>query len=358
MTPPQIEVPHDPLLAPILHRLGPARTLVAGVAWSAFVEVAAYVVLLGFGMSAGYLHHDPNARGAVFAYQILVDVGGPPIIWALYAWLRLASGRLMDEQTRQTVFLEESPGAGAALPRDAPRRWLRHAWLIGLAVAGAGVIAHLMHPPGWNAARALHAQLRLAASIPLWYALWMSVATAAATAMSLRAAFARYPIQIHVFHPDAHGGFGPLRRFIGTLVTFLLAISALLAAAVALATITAQISGDRLDPVLGVYVIGFLLIAPAMLVAFIWPAHNAMVRARTRFTDAAGSLIAQASPPGGRSLTHADLDKMRTAREVSEILDAFPVWPFNPGRLRRAIAGILSPLLVGVVLEIVLRRLR
>jgi hypothetical protein len=95
-----------------------------------------------------------------------------------------------------------------------------------------------------------------------------------------------------------------------------------------------------------------------MLVAFIWPAHNAMVRARTRFTDAAGSLIAQASPPGGRSLTHADLDKMRTAREVSEILDAFPVWPFNPGRLRRAIAGILSPLLVGVVLEIVLRRLR
>jgi hypothetical protein len=358
MTPRPIQVPNDPLLDPLVRRLGIWRFALVGLAWSVAVDIGAALVLRGFGVDAHYLYDDPTLRGLARAYQILIDIGGPTTIWALYAWLRIASGSLMDDLGRRNVFMDE-PVDAEQRPREVEALgWMRrYAWLIGLGVAGTGAFQHLVDPPGWNAASALHAQLRLAASIPLWYVMWMSVAAASVTAAALAAAFERYPIRIHIFHPDDHGGFGPLRRFIGTLVTYLLAISALLAAAVALATITSQISGDRLDQILVAYVVGFLAIAPTILVAIIWPAHNAMLRARARFADSAGPLVAETAL-SGKALTSADLERMQKAQRISEIVQAFPVWPFNPGRLRRAIVGILSPLFIGVLLDFVLRRLR
>jgi hypothetical protein len=285
----------------------------------------------------------------------LLDLAGPTIVWALYGWLRRASPTLVSDLHRRRVFVEAAPTA----PRESvPARYL---WLAGVAIALAGAVQHLLHPPGWNDANMFHAQLRLGVSIPLWYVLWMCAVTLGSVMADLRREFGRRTLRLHAFHPDGVGGVGPLQAYIRTLMYFILAISALLAVAVAVATVTAQLSATKIDRILVVYVVSFVVIAPVGLLGTIWPAHAAMARARARLETAVARLVAEQTAgvhdlPDPR-LTPADLDRFALSQRAHQFLNAFPTWPVNPVGLRRVIVGIFSPLFIGVLTDAVIRLL-
>jgi hypothetical protein len=110
------------------------------------------------------------------------------------------------------------------------------------------------------------------------------------------------------------GVLGPLHVYIRTLIYFILAISGLLAIAVALATVTAQLSATKIDRILVIYVFGFFVVAPT-----------------------------------------ADLDRFDVARRAQQLLRAFPTWPVNPVGLRGVMVGIFSPLFIGILTDIAIR---
>jgi hypothetical protein len=354
-------MPFDPVIDGLLWKFGPWGFPIIGLVWSVAVEVAALLTLHGLGVSAQLFDHaDASIRRTVMASTFLLDVAGPPVIWTLYAWLRRASPQLLKDLEHRGVFVDD-PTA-----EERPARRARsaggiadYAWIAGLAVAGVGAIQHFVRPPGWNAASMLHAQLRLAVSIPLWYLLWMSVVVAGVLIADLRTAFTRRRLTLYAFHPDGFGGLGPLSAYIRTVIYFMLAISGLLAVAVVLATATSQLSGERLDRVLIAYVGVFLTAAPAALFAMIWPAHAAMLRARVPLERAVAALAAHEAPRlhtlERSTLTREALDRVDEVRRAHDLLNAFPVWPVNPARLRRALAGIFSPLFIGIFTDIVLR---
>jgi len=348
-------MPRDPILEPLVRRLGPWGFPIAGLVFSLVWELVTLLMLHRLGLTGSLLDRPDGAtRFSVGASIWLLDLAGPAIMWALYAWLRRASPRVMPDLHRRRLFVDASPAA-------APAAAARHLWIAGVALALAGAIQHLLHPPGWNDASMLHAQLRLAVSIPLWYTLWMCVVTLGFVIVAMRHEFGGRALRLHAFHPDGVGGLGPLQAYIRTLMYFMLAISALLAVAVAVATVTAQLSATKIDRVLVIYVCGFIVIAPVVLLGTIWPAHTAMVRARARLESAVAKLVAEQTAsvhdlPDPR-LTTADLDRFALAQRAHQFLAASPTWPVNPVGLRRVIVGLFSPLFIGVLTDIVIRLL-
>lgn len=351
-----MQTPRDPILEPVVRRLGPWGFPIAGFVFSFAWEVVTLFILHRIGMTHRLLDRpDGAARFSVGASIWLLDLAGPAIVWALYGWLRRSSPRLMPDLHKRRVFVDAAP---AAASESAAARYL---WIAGVALAFAGAVQQLLHPPGWNDASMFHAQLRLAVSIPLWYALWMSIVTLGSVIADLRREFGRRALRLHAFHPDGVGGLGPLQAYIRTLMYFILAISALLAVAVAVATVTAQLSATRIDRILVVYVIGFVVVAPVGLLGTIWPAHAAMVRARARLETAVARLVAEQTAglhdlPDLR-LTTGDLDRFALSQRAHQFLNAVPTWPVNPVGLRRVIVGIFSPLFIGVLTDAVIRYL-
>jgi hypothetical protein len=349
-----VQTPRDPILEPLVRRLGPWGFPIAGLVFSLVWEAVTLFILHRLGMTDRLLDRPDGAgRFSVGASIWLLDLAGPAIVWALYGWLRRSSPRLMLDLHRRRVFVDAAP---AASPEGAAARSL---WIAGVALALAGAVQQSLRPPGWNDASMFHAQLRLAVSIPLWYTLWMCIVTLGAVIGGLRREFGGRAVRLHAFHPDGVGGLGPLQAYIRTLMYFILAISALLAVAVAVATVTAQLSTTRIDRVLVVYVFGFVLVAPVGLLGTIWPAHAAMVRARARLETAVATLVAEQTArvhelPDPR-LTTDDLDRFALSQRAHQFLSACPTWPVNPVGLRRVIVGIFSPLLIGVLIEVVVR---
>jgi hypothetical protein len=176
----------------------------------------------------------------------------------------------------------------------------------------------------------------------------------------LRRLFNSFTINVRPLHPDQAGGLSPLGDFTLTLsylVTFvgiLLVINPLIRSYVLEGTLRFRWTTDLLVG-LGIYVVA----APTIFFAPLSVAHNSMKDARAlillqiarRFD--AEYMSVQRALDGDISGLENDLKTLKELQTLHGTTTKFPVWPFNVANTTRFSASFLSPIILGIVTNLI-----
>jgi hypothetical protein len=166
---------------------------------------------------------------------------------------------------------------------------------------------------------------------------------------------------IRPLHPDGVGGLAPMADFALSMVYMISAVGVML---LAITPFTRGLaSGGRLtytwSPDLGVAAFLYLVISPLIFFLVLESASKAMSESKREQLarigdrwDAEYPATLQAVEQGDEELSPR-VERLRTIRELYQQVQGFPVWPFDGASLRKFGGSFLSPLFIGVLVELI-----
>lgn len=336
----------------------PVKFAAAGLAWSALNDGVAVAISHLNGLHAQLF----TLNGVHNRYLLLLHVATAyitfPSVWAFYAWTGYAPRRMLRDLRRDGVFTENvAGGEDPAAPSGPGSRPWTFLYAAGIIPVLAGAYFFWFYPPVREPGPVYFFRSHLASTLVLWFMLWVILCRIGGAIVILKRIFRQRMVRLQPFHGDRVGGFGALDRYARELLFFFgfLVFGILLDFAEAV-----SLRRDPINWILAIYISAFVLLAPTLFWATLWPVHIAMHRERDRILRALVSDDWRRASFGGTSdpdSTKRQLEAAQAARQLHDTVMTFPVWPFHIGRdvlfpLGEGFAAaVISHLLVSVLLR-------
>jgi len=235
----------------------------------------------------------------------------------------------------------------------------RRTWIIlSMLVMVLCVLFSMVRPGFREAVGAIGSDIMLfnALMLPLaglqMYTISMIVAKEVTTIRSLGKLFSHTSINLRPLDPDMCGGLHRLRDF-AIIVTYLIAWAGL--GLCLLAYLSFQAGHLATDYVLHILLASYLIVAPYCFFATLGTAHQAMKVAKESFLSNISEQFQSIYSETQKQLTlkHGELreslGKIEQLQTFYKLTQAFPVWPFDVGSIRRFVVTTAAPVLSTVV---------
>ncbi len=174
--------------------------------------------------------------------------------------------------------------------------------------------------------------------------------------------FRSFTIHVRPLHPDRAGGLFPLGNFalrlsyLATLIGFMPVLSTITRHYVLNRTF-----GFALEPDIVAGLALYVVAAPIVFFAPLATAHRSMRDAKNQFLLDIDEAFADEYHDVRQSLKEAPadlkerLERFKELQELHDMVRKFPVWPFNADNLRRFGTSWMSPIILGLLVEIAAR---
>jgi hypothetical protein len=363
----------DPALT-WLQRRGSSAILVAiaisvGLTLLRMVAAARSSLLFRNDAPVGFFH-DP-------AMYLHVIIGA--ILFGYWIWLPRGISEMYDALVRNEIALSQSEGEA----RDrriyevfAKRMYRSRAWAfvpLGAFTIASAVVVLLLPTyfdrmnagDAWSMADPLGVALSAAWAWMGCYALASVVGYYALTVSWLRRLFREIELRVQPLHPDGAGGLGPLGG-LSIRVSYLVTVVGLLLVVTALTReyyfaklgISYEPTRD-LAVAIAMYVIG----SPVVFFALPAVAHHTMRTAKNTLLLDIGRSFEREYLRLKMGLSHENVslkDGVERLQQLQNLYDTtrrFPVWPFNVENVRRFAGTFVSPVVLAVATNFLLKLL-
>lgn len=291
---------------------------------------------------------------------LVVDFVSNPVICGLYLWTVVGTTTLFRQLFESGVFKSQSEfkvivDHYRSLYRGGQVFWLGLA--ASLIFALSEIAAYLRWVP-WQTAGG-YLDLAPQASIaraPFWflsfYAMICGLFNVGMTIIVLRKLFENRDIEILPLHPDHCGGIGSISQY-ALKVGYAIGTIGLVLSGVTLFQLQHRTLVEAFPVLLGI--IAYIVLAP---VFFFWPlgtAHDAMQRAKDAellsLAKEFDSVYREVKVDlrGGEGRREHCVNELEQVKRLYQMVEQFPVWPFDTGSLRRFFAIVTAPLLPALV---------
>lgn len=163
--------------------------------------------------------------------------------------------------------------------------------------------------------------------------------------------FRSFPIAVKILHPDGAGGLSSLSSF-SVKIAYLIAIYGVSIVAVSLThsyLTTGAFTGPSVNASTGIFLFVYVLIAPVAFFAPIGAARSAMRSAKNEFLLQISDQF-EADTENVRKLITEDVERLQKGlqkldqlQRLHNMVNHFPVWPFNTENILRFFSAISSP---------------
>jgi hypothetical protein len=295
----------------------------------------------------------PSGMGLLSDYQTLASVLlFQPVVFATFCWLPHGVQKLFEQ-----VIAEGALEQGAELQQslEALHKRLRNRWLpvaaalwslISCAIEAA--IFFLPVIPSWVASHPAHFWVNLPLHFIFFYVLTLGFYDFLVVLIGIDRVFRRHRIRVQALHPDRAGGLGAIGRFTANIGY----------SAGAIGLFLAIILLQKLAGATGIYNLlrgaifaVYLCMAPLGFYFPLWSAHASMRTVRERLLKDVSSEFdgvfsrLHALRPENADQAEPLLKRLRQLDEERELVNRFPVWPFDTASLRKFFGLALSPLI-------------
>ena len=190
--------------------------------------------------------------------------------------------------------------------------------------------------------------MRLPVDFLAFYLLTIAVYDLVVVTLAINDLFRHQRIQVQPFHPDKAGGLGAVGRFVANIGYGIGAMGLFLL----LVWLQSSINATTLNNLLLIaMLIVYVLLAPTSFFIPLWSAHTAMLAYRDRLGKVVSQefdgAFARLHTPRVEDADQAELllKRIRQLDEERELLERFPVWPFDASSVRKFFGLALSPLI-------------
>jgi len=320
------------------------------------LTAALYAVLYPSGVLANFL------LWAQWSWAHLVLLLIPPGIMGFYCWINIATGRLFDGLVKDNIVKasdEKLHDIVLGSEGSIQEAYNRFTWgILSMLVMALTVLLSIVRPGFRESAGAIGSDIILfnAVMLPLsalqMYTISMIVAKEVTTIRSLGKLFSHTSINLRPLDPDMCGGLHRLRDF-AIIVTYLIAWAGL--GLCLLAYLSFQAGHLATDYVLHILLASYLIVAPYCFFATLGTAHQAMKVAKESFLSNISEQFQSIYSETQKQLTlkHGELreslGKIEQLQTFYKLTQAFPVWPFDVGSIRRFVVTTAAPVLSTVV---------
>ena len=318
------------------------------------------------------------------------------VVWAAYIGLPLWASDAWHEVLAQGLVIEKEPpqdllsgdtgaasrgpveGHGTTAPQISAAQVMREVeplfadvrWTVASALVAIGVCLmyswavigpnhDVLHPSTWMVKwpKPVHERVRdtnlfVAVMLPVWAMGWYAVCRIASCHLLMMVSVYRvfgwgdtwpgaYQLRVRPLHPDRCGGLAPLGRyalrFAYVLAAFATAMFALL------------ILMGRLDAVVIVLALAYVVFAPALFFGFLAFAHAPMAESRKTLLDRISRKFEAEFWALRDGLERGDswrgaADRVEELDRLHSLADRFPVWPFDTVSVRRFLLTVAAPI--------------
>jgi hypothetical protein len=291
---------------------------------------------------------------------LITDFVYTPVICGLYLWTTLGSTRVFQQLISHRAFKAESEFV-SIVDKSRPLFSRRVVFYVILVLSLLFSFSQLGAYMGWLPWKTVGGYIDLQPSAsfaraPFWvlmfYAFSHSAFNVGITIIVLRKAFDSTDIQLFPLHPDKCGGLGSISRYSNKIALGIGAIGLLISAA----TVYEVRQGTLFEayPVV-IGVMSYLVLAPLFFFLPLGTAHDAMQEAKDaellrlaeKYTEAYGRV--KKSVDSDKTGYEEDLKRLKSLKKLYQVVDAFPVWPFDIQSLRRFMTVVTTPLLPAIV---------
>jgi hypothetical protein len=294
----------------------------------------------------------PAGMGLLDDYQVLVFAGlFQPTVMATFCWLPRGIQRLYTGIAKEAVFESEE---SLKLSYAGLRKRLQGPFLVPVALVWAvwSCFAEyyiFFHPliSSWIQAQPQTFWLRLPLDFLFNFMLAMGFYNFMVILAAVRKVFRENPIRVQPFHPDHAGGLGAVGRFTANIGYAVGAVGLFLTI-----VLFQRPPGTALlyNLMIGFMFAIYFVMAPIGFYFPLWSAHDAMLSVRDALArDISSEFDAVHARLGTLRSKDAEtneplLKRLRQLDEERNLLDRYPVWPFDASSLRKFFGLALSPL--------------
>lgn len=282
-----------------------------------------------------------------------------PVIAGLYLWTATGSTTLFLKLQNAGVF-EDNDAFVKQIKRYQPVYAKRSVFYAILFISLVYMITQIGGYVGWMPWQSVSGYLVAApqasyARAPFWfisiYHMCFGIFNVVVTILALRKIFTieENKVQLTPLHPDGCGGLRSISQYVGKIAYGIAVIGIMLTASVLI-----EMQQGRLLEAYPVMVgIGlYFLMAPLV---FFWPlgtAHSAMEEAKSAelilLAEKFEYTYTQIKKDSNGGLEN-EMQRLRQLKELYEIADNFPVWPFDTRSLRQFFAVVSAPLVPAII---------
>ncbi len=269
-----------------------------------------------------------------------------------YCWSQSAIQQLFGQIANEGVLASE---ADLQLSLVTLRNRLYNRWLppvaifIGVLSCAIDLVVYVQPITLWRAtAQPLAIGMRLPVDFLAFYLLTIALYDLIVVTLAINDLFRNQRIHVQPFHPDKAGGLGAVGRFVANIGYGIGAMGLFLLLVWLQSSLDSTILNNLL--MIAMFIV-YLLLAPTSFFIPLWSAHMAMLAYRNRLSKAISrefdDVFARLHNPRVEDADQAELllKRIRQLDEERELLDRFPVWPFNASSVRKFFGLALSPLI-------------
>ncbi len=165
----------------------------------------------------------------------------------------------------------------------------------------------------------------------------------------------RFRVTLKLMHPDRCCGLRPISQFVLGMA-MMLAIAGLMVGIYIVVSLrrldTMQALVSQIGPLL--CVIGYVVLAPTVFFAPLWPVHRLMKDRKHDFQMRISQEFDSCFRDVHDQIARGHVDRseqahLKSLNELQRYVDAFPVWPFDLGMLSRFATMVVMPVLIPIV---------
>jgi hypothetical protein len=345
------------------------------------ISITTIIIRSFAALRVGHLFTTGNITGFLETPAIYVGAIYGSAIWTFYIWIPKGITKLFKGLSKNKIIigtkLKEDTDNESNMPMtdkfqyDMEKSYGKCIWpIISMLISTISILLFLLPQYLDKSYSASVADVADTFSLILttgWalfalYSVLISVIFVAITIYWLYQTFNKFRINIRPLHPDHSGGLSPLGNFSLRLSYFIVVIGFILI--VTPITRNYVVDGSlsfRWTTELLLSLSFYLLLAPIVFFAPISVAHNAMLTAKSnlllrianRFDKEFDRIQVELKENNG------DLDfnteNLKKLQLLHDTTNQFPVWPFSLGNIKRFISTYISPLLLGLIADLLTR---